>query len=147
MRTVREVAVFVTRRGGQDVLLVHRSPGHGSYWHVVAGGIELGETPVEAAERELREETGLVARLAGGMAVSEYVDVRTEEPADEQRRRDPFVACVDVTCFRAAAPDGWEPRLDWEHDTHRWCDARDASGALRWKGTARALRALLGVTD
>ena len=61
MRTGEEVALFVTRRSGSEVLIVHRSPRQGGYWHVVAGGVERGETVTEAAERELREETGLVA--------------------------------------------------------------------------------------
>src|SRR5690348_17916689 len=39
--------------------ILHRSPVQGGYWHVVAGGVEPGETAEEAARRELREETGL----------------------------------------------------------------------------------------
>jgi 8-oxo-dGTP pyrophosphatase MutT (NUDIX family) len=61
VRTGVEVAVFVTRKRGSEVLIVHRSPEQGGYWHVVAGGVEPGEAVEEAAERELREETALVA--------------------------------------------------------------------------------------
>ncbi|HJV30421.1 MAG TPA: NUDIX domain-containing protein [Gaiellaceae bacterium] len=143
MRTGAEVAVFVTRRGGRDVLLVHRSPEQGGYWHVVAGGVEPGETAVEAAERELREETGLAARLTTGIEVTEYVSTLTKQPAGRRDLHDPSVVAVDVTCFRAAAPDDWEPTLDWEHDGHRWCNSGEAAGTLRWPGTARALRKLL----
>ena len=140
MRTGAEVAVFVTRRGGLDVLLLHRSPEQGGYWHVVAGGVEPGETAVEAAERELREETGLAARVTERIEVTEYVSTLTKDPAD---RDDPSVLSVGVTCFRAAARDDWEPTLDWEHDGHRWCSADEAASELRWPGTAGALRELL----
>jgi 8-oxo-dGTP diphosphatase len=58
-----EVAVFVTRRHGREVLLLLRVPSGGGYWHVVAGAIEAGETPQDAAKRELWEETGLLAQL------------------------------------------------------------------------------------
>ncbi len=132
--------MFVTRCGGRNVLLLHRAPEQGGYWHVVAGGVEPGETAVEAAERELREETGLAARLTVEIEVTEYVSTLTQESAD---RNDPSVVAVGVTCFRAAAPDDWEPTLDWEHDGHRWCNSREAAGELRWPGTARALRTLL----
>ena len=71
MRTVAKVAVFVTRRRGREALLVHRSPEQGGYWHVVAGGVESGETAVEAAEREFSEETGLVAEVSAGIEVIE----------------------------------------------------------------------------
>ena len=137
-----EVAVFVTRRGGRDVLLVHRTPEHGGYWHVVAGGVELGETAAEAAVRELREETGLVAELTSGIDVTEYVSTLTEAPAD---RDDPSAVAVGVTCFQAAAPDDWEPILDWEHDSHRWCNSAEAASTLCWPGTARALHDLLAL--
>jgi 8-oxo-dGTP pyrophosphatase MutT (NUDIX family) len=66
VRTGVEVAVFATRKRGSEVLIVHRSPEQGGYWHVVAGGMEPGEAVEEAAERELREETALVANVATG---------------------------------------------------------------------------------
>jgi 8-oxo-dGTP pyrophosphatase MutT (NUDIX family) len=56
-----EVAVFVVRDQDGYVLLLHRVPADGGYWHIVAGRIDDGEIPEEAAARELREETGLVA--------------------------------------------------------------------------------------
>ena len=140
VRTGAEVAVFVTRRGGRDVLLVHRSPERGGYWHVVAGGVEPGETAVDAAERELREETGLAVQLTTGIEVTEYVSTLNTEPAD---RHEPSALAVGVTCFHAAAPDDWEPTLDWEHDGYRWCDSGEAASTLRWPGTANALRQLV----
>ena len=135
--------MFVTRRGGREVLLVHRSPEQGGYWHVVAGGVESGETAVEAAERELREETGLVAEVSAGIEVIEYSYPLTEEPAERRNRYDPLVVRVEVSCFGAAAPNDWEPTLDWEHDAHLWCTPGEASTTLRWPETAEALRKLL----
>ena len=135
--------MFVTRRGGREVLLVHRSPKQGGYWHVVAGGVELGETMLEAAERELHEETGLVTEVRAASEVTEYAYPLTEEPAERRKRYDPSLVRVEVTCFHAAAPDDWEPTLDWEHDAHRWCTPSEAFNELRWPETAQALRTLL----
>jgi dATP pyrophosphohydrolase len=143
VRTGAEVAVFVTRKDASEVLVVHRSPEQGGYWHVVAGGVERGESAPEAAARELREETGLVAEVTAGVEVTEYAYSLTEEPADRRARYDPSVAHVEVTCFRVAAPDDWEPKLDWEHDDHRWCDPSEAVELLRWPATAQALRQLV----
>jgi 8-oxo-dGTP pyrophosphatase MutT (NUDIX family) len=139
MRMGEEVAIFVTRRARSEVLIVHRSPAQGSYWHVVAGGIEPGETAEEAARRELREETGLEAPVVAPFSVVEYMYPLTEEPAARRAAYDPAVAEVTVTCFVADAPDDWEPKLDWEHDDHRWCSLAEAAGMLRWPETARAL--------
>lgn len=110
MRT-REAIVFVRR--GDDVLAVHRSPDQGGYWHSVAGGVEDGETYVDAAARELREETGLVADVAPLGRAFDYDGIRVE-------------------AFVADAPDGWEPTLDWEHDEYRWCSPVEAAELMYW---------------
>jgi len=143
VRTGAEVAIFITRKGASEVLVVRRSPDQGGYWHVVAGGVEPGESVTEAAARELREETRLVAEVTAGVEVIEYAYPLTEEPADRRARYDPAVVQVEVTCFRVAAPDDWEPTLDWEHDDHRWCSPGEAVELLRWRATAGALRRLV----
>jgi 8-oxo-dGTP pyrophosphatase MutT (NUDIX family) len=143
MRTGAEVAVIVSRMPGPQVLLVHRIPEDGGYWHVVAGGVEPGEELRRAAERELREETGLAASVGAGLRTTEYAYPLTEEPADRRALYDDSVVEVAVTCFHVRAPDGWEPALNREHDGYRWCDAEKAAELLRWPETARALRQLL----
>jgi 8-oxo-dGTP pyrophosphatase MutT (NUDIX family) len=97
----------------------------------------------QAAERELEEETGLRAKPAPEVEVVEYVYPLTDEPADRRNRYDPSIAEVEVTCFHVTASDGWEPRLDWEHDGYRWCSPGEALALLRWPATAQALRTVL----
>jgi dihydroneopterin triphosphate diphosphatase len=53
------VLVVVHTRGGEVLLLERREPR--GWWQSVTGSLEPGETPREAAVRELREETGLGA--------------------------------------------------------------------------------------
>jgi 8-oxo-dGTP diphosphatase len=50
---------------GDEVLLVQRGNVHGyGFWSLPGGKIEPGETAIEAAARELLEETGCLADLA-----------------------------------------------------------------------------------
>ena len=66
VRRAFSVAVYA-RRGDQVLVIEHRRL---ATWLPIGGEIEAGETPLEAAVRELREETGLLGRfrpLAGAL--------------------------------------------------------------------------------
>mgnify|MGYP003946933511 CR=1 FL=1 len=59
-------AVGVVCIRGQDVLLIRRGkPPRAGEWSLPGGRIEPGERAVDAAVRELREETGVEAELLG----------------------------------------------------------------------------------
>jgi 8-oxo-dGTP diphosphatase len=139
-RRPEEVAVVVRRPGeaGPEFLVLLRSPEKLGYWHLVAGGVEWGETPDAAAARELVEETGLVAapvRLEGPLSYDLSGDpesVRERFPVGTER--------ITVWPFVADAKAGWEPRLDAEHVEHRWLDADGAVALLHYPEPRQAVR-------
>jgi len=57
MRRAFSVAIYA-RRGDRVLVIEHRRL---QTWLPIGGELEAGETPLEAAARELREETGIVA--------------------------------------------------------------------------------------
>ena len=66
------VAVCVAEEG--RLLLVAHGKGGRRYWLLPGGGVERGETLVEAARRELREETGLEVEVGRLVLVCEAIE-------------------------------------------------------------------------
>ena len=54
---------------GDSVLLIHRIKRGQEYWVFPGGGIEQGETPEAALQRESREELGVEVRVGRQLAV------------------------------------------------------------------------------
>jgi dATP pyrophosphohydrolase len=112
-----------------------RCPGS---WEAVHGHIEAGETPADAARRELQEETGLTPeRLYNLSRVETFYQHRLDE-----------VALVPV--FAAFVPADAVVRTGPEHDRFEWLPASSARSRLAWPREARALEdviALLGRGD
>lgn len=129
--------MFVRRR--HEILVLHRSPRQGSYWHSVAGAVEEGESWAAAAARELLEETGLVGEPVEVGApyaypIDEFPEYRERLPTGTEE--------IVVHSFLVEAPADWEPVLDWEHDAYRWCTRDEAARLLHWPEPKELLRNL-----
>ena len=119
-RVAADVAVFAFLDGAMNVLLVRRRyEPYESYWALPGGLLEPDETLEEAAERELREETGVTDTYMEQLATFSQVD------------RDPRGRVI--SCCYLALVDAARVRL------RPGSDAREAA----W----RPLEALLRETD
>jgi 8-oxo-dGTP pyrophosphatase MutT (NUDIX family) len=106
-RRAFSVAIFC-RHGGAVLLVKHRRLGT---WLPVGGEIEPGETPREAARRELREETGLEGTFPAGLGVDGTPPglVGYEEHLAGSKGLHMNFAFVADVATRALAPcDEWE---------------------------------------
>ena len=137
MRGDQEIVVVVRREG--TFLLLRRAPERLGYWSLVAGGLEPDESPREAAQRELLEETGLREEVRGLPLALSYSLL--DDPPAIRARYAPGVETVTVHPFLVDSPGDWEPTLDAEHDLHRWCDLDDAVSLMPYETTRRAVRA------
>ena len=117
-RRTFSVAIFC-RHGGAILLVRHRRLGT---WLPVGGEIEPGETPLQAARRELREETGLEGAFPPGLGVEGTPPGLVgyeEHQAGAKGLHMNFAFVADVASRELAACDEWdgarwvtEPELD-----------------------------------
>ena len=137
MRGDQEIVVVVRRQ--DELLVMRRAPERLGYWSLVAGGLEPDESPREAAQRELLEETALKAEVRKLPIALSYSLL--DDPPAIRARYAPGIERVTVHAFVTDAPDDWEPTLNAEHDLYRWCDLAEAVALVAYETTRKALRA------
>ena len=99
-------------------------------WETVHGHIEAGESPEEAAVRELREETGLSVRRLYNVTVQPFYLHK--------------FATVELAVVFAAFVDHTQPiTLGAEHMQHEWLTPAAALERFVWPRERAALRDIL----
>ena len=134
--TIRLVKVLV--HDGLRVLLLHRKAERGNFWQPITGAIEEGESPLDAARRELREETGHDLEPRGldltqsFMIESQYLESRHDAPV-----------IASEPAFEVQVDSRVAIRMDaLEHDTWGWFTFAEAYERIRWSDDREALERL-----
>ncbi|HEY6331011.1 MAG TPA: dihydroneopterin triphosphate diphosphatase [Blastocatellia bacterium] len=134
-----QVVIFADDSGSRRYLLLHRIESHGGFWQSVTGSLEPGETAIQAALRETKEETGisaLVARLIDLRITNVFKIAPQWLP-----RFPPGTVYNEEVCFALAAPES-EIVLDHrEHDDYMWAGYNESMELVYWESTRRALAA------
>jgi 8-oxo-dGTP diphosphatase len=117
----------VVVRPSGEVALVHR-PKYDD-WSLPKGKLDPGEDFVQAALREVEEETGLRCRLVCELPSTEYVDAKGRPKL------------VRYWLMEPLADEGFEPTS--EIDELRWLPARDAVALLSYERDRGVLEAAL----
>ena len=113
----------------QFLLLLRRADDpFGGTWQAVHGGIEPGETAVDAAERAVLAATGIAdAAVYSADFVNQVFD----------HTRDAIVLAPALVFF---APGGVPVAVGEDFSDHAWCDRDEAIGRLPWSGQRWAVR-------
>ncbi|QQR41696.1 lipoyl(octanoyl) transferase LipB [Myxococcus xanthus] len=128
MRTV-SIAVVKGRGPEARVLLVRRRPERGGFWQVLTGRLEAGESPAQAAARELEEETGLRVPL---------VDLDYRHAFALGEALPPQL--VEENGFAVHVPPDADVRLGAEHDAFEWVDVPTALERLPFQGLRETVK-------
>ncbi len=134
--SIGSVDVFALNGTGDaiKVLILRRARGTRctGAWEIVHGRTQGLERPEESALRELREETGLVARRLYNV---------TCQPFYLHREGIVLMAVVFAAFVQSAEPIV----LSAEHDQAEWVSVADALRRLSWPRSAAALRDAVGL--
>ena len=127
-----DVYLIAARTDGWRVLALQRAKNTRcpTAWETVHGHIEPGEEPEQAAEREVREETGL--------AIERLYNV-TVQPFYLHKIHSVELAVV----FAAFVTPGAEIRLSEEHSRSEWLTPERALERFVWPRERAALRDIL----
>jgi 8-oxo-dGTP pyrophosphatase MutT (NUDIX family) len=132
-RSEHSAGGVVVREGACVVIVPTRRAANGS--RVLAlpkGHVDPGETPPQAAQREVREETGVEARLVGDLGAVRYWYMRGGRRIAKQ---------VDFFLFEYMSGDVADH--DHEVEDARWVPLDEAARTLTYDGErAMAARAL-----
>lgn len=112
--------LLLVEDGDRYALIQEADPERGQPWYFPAGGVEPGESLLDAARREAREESGLEVELVGLIRF-------------EQSRR--------VPREDAGEPSRWPPALPAPQVMRFFFLARSVGGALKTVADEHSLRA------
>lgn len=134
-----QVLVYCYRkdRGRTEFLLLKRSAKRGGFWQGVSGAPFDGEELIQAAKRELLEETGINPK---SIRQTSFMCSLIVEPQWRHHYR-PEVTKIDEFVFTAELSEFESPTLSDEHVQFAWHELDACLELLKYPNNKDALRA------
>lgn len=127
------VVVYARGERGIEYLLLKRKK-HWIGWEFSKGGIEKGESEIETAKREVKEETGL--RVINIRKYNKSGKYLYDEKTCEDRKMDG----QSYSLYSAEVVKG-EVKIDKkEHSGFKWMSFKDAMHILTWKNQMECMK-------
>jgi len=137
-----EAILFKRTEGEIQYLLLKTIPRREEFWQPITGGLEEGETKIEALRREVREETGIesIIKIVEDVHHFEFRDLTF---MDYLKKHGQACRHLKEYAFGVEVPSSEEVVLDGkEHSEFKWCSFQEALRLMKWKENKDALKKL-----
>lgn len=134
MRAPFQILVIPFRRTAEGLRFAVLKRSDAGYWQFVAGGGEEGETPLQAARRETKEEIG----IAGELMPLDSISTVPKEGFAAADSWGPEVYVIPEHCFAINVEDA-ALVLSGEHTESQWVSYERARSLLKWDSNRNAL--------
>lgn len=135
MQLKRAESVLVVIRDEHNQVLIMQRDDDANFWQSVTGTIERGEIPLNAAYRELAEETGIVLPRATHPVVDCRLVNQYQIRSTWLHRYPPGTLFNNEYVFSVKVPSGLSIVLT-EHTDHIWTNKQDAMQRV-WSNSNR----------
>lgn len=119
----RNVQVYVLSKEDNRLLMLKRVPSRSGYWQPVCGGIEAGELEIDAAVRELEEETGI--RI-------QEKPVKLPFRFGYSEKKNGVEMEMEDTCYLVGVDQCVDIVLSEEHERYVWCELDEIKAYTDW---------------
>lgn len=133
MRDIKEkveVIVFRNLNKEREFLVLKRREEKGGAWQPVTGGVEKKEDVLDAAKRELEEETG----------IKEYIRIIDKVHFFKYKNEDRVV--LDEYVFGVEVSPNVKVKISGEHVDIKWCSFDEAVSLLKHEDNKMAFKKL-----
>jgi 8-oxo-dGTP pyrophosphatase MutT (NUDIX family) len=127
-RAVRGLVMDADGRCLLEQVHLHADPGQGTWWELPGGGIDPGEPPRAALEREIAEETGLVGVRVGRPVATRRIRFRNRNRRLVEQHETIHLVVADGARQIAATP---EPGEGEDLLSLAWFDAEQVAALRR----------------
>lgn len=141
MRTQQVECILFRRVESVEFLLLKRIPAKGGFWQPPCGGVEAQESLLEAAYREVAEETG----IQRDRVVAVLPDVHTFTMSSHYLTGElmpPITEHVFGFEVDKEVQVSLGQNVTVEHEKFRWVSFEEALRLLKWENNKDAFRAL-----
>lgn len=125
-----EVIIFRTINNEREFLVLKQKPTRGDSWQPVTGGIEKEEEAMDAAKREVEEETG----------ITEYIRIIDKVHFFKYKNEDGVV--LEEYVFGVEVHPDTEIKISGEHVDFKWCSFDEAISLLKHEDNKIAFKKL-----